>query len=156
MSGLTMTPPLNAEIGVVRPSGSISIDMPRGGRPLVTANAIPVSPRRLTAGAARAVPAFSPGTGLPSTSPSTVPTGDSDVGLSFLSALQLAIATDQRVRGRVVLELGLGVALQLRDDRARQNLAELDPPLVEGVDTPDGALREHVVLVQRHQRSEHR
>src|SRR5262249_20599645 len=125
MSGLTMSPPLNAEIGVVRPSGSISIDMPRGGRPPVTANAIPASPRRLTAVAARSVTAFPRVTSVPSTSASTILTGDSDVGLSFLSALQLAIATDQRVRGRVVLELGLGVALQLRDDRARQNLAEL-------------------------------
>jgi hypothetical protein len=35
ISGRANTPPLNAAIGVLSCSGSISIDMPRGGRPLV-------------------------------------------------------------------------------------------------------------------------
>ena len=41
-----------------------------------------------------------------------------------------------------------------REDRRqllRHHLAELDAPLVEGVDAPHGALDEHGVLVERHQ-----
>jgi hypothetical protein len=38
---LTKSPPLNAAIAVVSLSGSISICIPRGGRPLVIAKAIP-------------------------------------------------------------------------------------------------------------------
>ena len=38
-----MRPPLNAAIGDSRASGSTSIDIPRGGRPLVTAKAIPAA-----------------------------------------------------------------------------------------------------------------
>ena len=50
-----------------------------------------------------------------------------------------------------MLQLGLGLALELGDDPHRQRLAQLDPPLVEGVELPDHALGEHQVLVQRHQ-----
>src|SRR5262245_9396172 len=60
-----------------------------------------------------------------------------------------AVPADQRVRGAVVGELGLGLALELRHDPLRERLAELDAPLVEGVDAPDGALREDAVLVER-------
>ena len=42
-------PPLNAAIGVESASGVTSISIPRGGRPLVTANAILASRSRLTA-----------------------------------------------------------------------------------------------------------
>src|SRR5262249_49658054 len=58
------------------------------------------------------------------------------------------VATDQAVRRAVVAERGLRLALDLRDDPLRQQLAELDSPLVEGVDVPDDALREHAVLVE--------
>ena len=37
-----------------------------------------------------------------------------------------------------MLELRLLLALQLRDDSFRQNLAELHAPMVETVDIPDG------------------
>src|SRR5215470_7876303 len=70
------------------------------------------------------------------------------------SALQCPVAADERVGRRVVAELGFGSALQLRDDRHRQRLAELDAPLVERVDVPDGPLREHAVLVERDERTE--
>ena len=43
MSGLTKIPPLKPAIGVRSASGSISIAMPRGGRPLVMAKAIPAA-----------------------------------------------------------------------------------------------------------------
>ena len=46
-------------------------------------------------------------------------------------------------------------AVQFGNDALRQHLAQLDAPLVEGVDLPDRALREHAVLVQRDQRAEH-
>ena len=45
-------------------------------------------------------------------------------------------------------ELRLLVGLQLGDDRHRQRLAQLDPPLVEGVDPPDRPLGEDAVLVE--------
>ena len=64
----------------------------------------------------------------------------------------LAVAADQLVGRAVVGELG--VALELGDDRLRQHLAELDPPLVEGVDAPDRALGEDPVLVERDEAAE--
>jgi hypothetical protein len=68
MSRLTSTPPLNAAIGVVMASGSMSMDMPLGGRPLVMANRIPASPRLRTALTARSVTTLSGVTSVPSTS----------------------------------------------------------------------------------------
>jgi hypothetical protein len=41
ISGLTKIPPLNPATGVRSANGSISIAMPRGGRPLVIAKAMP-------------------------------------------------------------------------------------------------------------------
>ena len=70
MSGRTNTPPLKAAIGVVRPSGSMSIDMPRGGRPLVIANNIPACFSFATAAMARSVRTLSWVTSVPSTSAS--------------------------------------------------------------------------------------
>ena len=63
-----MTPPLKAAIGVLSPSGSISIDMPRGGRPLVTAKSIPACFSFPTAAMARSVRTLSWVTSVPSTS----------------------------------------------------------------------------------------
>src|SRR6185436_2304482 len=57
-------------------------------------------------------------------------------------------ATDQGVRRAVVAELRLRLALELRDDPLGQHLAQLDAPLVEGVDLPDRALGEDAVLVE--------
>ena len=51
-------------------------------------------------------------------------------------------------------ERGLRLALELRDDPLGQHLAELDPPLIERVDVPDGALGKHAVLVERDELSE--
>src|SRR5262245_19976509 len=66
------------------------------------------------------------------------------------------VATDETVRRRVVAELWLGLALELGDDSLGQLLAQLDDPLVERVDVPDGALREDAVLVQRDELAERR
>jgi hypothetical protein len=64
-------------MGVVSPSGSTSIRMPNGGRPLVIANTIPRSRRRCTAPSARSVSTLSLVTSVPSTSASTA-----EIGLS--------------------------------------------------------------------------
>src|SRR5215471_10375280 len=68
MSGRANSPPLNAAIGVVSPSGSMSIDMPRGGRPLVIAKSIPACLSFPTAAMARSVRTLSWVTSVPSTS----------------------------------------------------------------------------------------
>ena len=47
-----------------------------------------------------------------------------------------------------MFELGFGGALERRDDGYGQHLAQLDAPLVERVDVPDGPLREHAVFVE--------
>ena len=52
------------------------------------------------------------------------------------------------------VELRLRRCFEFRDDPLRQNLAQLDAPLVVRIDAPDRALGEHVVLIQRHQRAE--
>ena len=51
-------------------------------------------------------------------------------------------------------ERGLVRRLELGNDAARELLAELDAPLIEGVDVPDGGLREDAVLVERDQLAE--
>ena len=84
-SGLTMAPPLNPAIMVVRCSGSISIAMPRGGRPLVTANLMPALSSAATAAMARSVRTLSLVTTVPSTSASS--SEILPLGCSAISAL---------------------------------------------------------------------
>jgi hypothetical protein len=76
MSGMTRMPPLNPATGVRSASGSISIDMPRGGRPLVMANWMLAACSAFTAAVARAVSTFSAVTSVPSTSARTSETFD--------------------------------------------------------------------------------
>src|SRR5215471_4595049 len=45
-------------------------------------------------------------------------------------------------------------AVEARQQRVAQRLAELDAPLVEAVDAPQRARAEDAVLVERHQRAE--
>src|SRR6185295_6525276 len=71
-----------------------------------------------------------------------------------VGAAQAAVAADQRVGGGVVPERGLVSALELRRDPAGERLAQLHAPLVERVDPPDGALHEHLVLVERDEAAE--
>src|SRR5262249_14587598 len=61
------------------------------------------------------------------------------------------VASNESVRRAVVAEPGLHWALELRDDALRQHLSQLHAPLVERIDVPDDALREHAVLVERDQ-----
>lgn len=53
---------------------------------------------------------------------------------------------DERVGAAVVL-VNLALAIELAENALGELLAELDAPLVEGVDVPDGALNERKVLV---------
>ena len=57
--------------------------------------------------------------------------------LSDFACLQLPISPNQRIGRAVVLERGLLLIGELRDDALGQHLAELDAPLVERVDVPD-------------------
>src|SRR3954469_24369042 len=67
---------------------------------------------------------------------------------AWASATLPPVPADQAVGGRVMVGLGLIRRLQLGNDLHRQLLAELDSPLIEGVDPPDRALREDAVLVE--------
>src|ERR1044071_5231203 len=51
-------------------------------------------------------------------------------------------------------ERGLCLALEFRDNALGQHLAKFHAPLVERVNLPDGALREHAVLVKSDQLAE--
>src|SRR4030095_2152864 len=62
--------------------------------------------------------------------------------------LLLPIATDQAISRTVVRKHRFGCTLEFRNDALGQRLAQLDTPLIEGVDTPDSTLRENAVLVQ--------
>ncbi len=117
--------------------------MPRGGRPLVTAKWMPASCSSCTAsiGARRQL--------LLRRDERAV-----DVGEQELDHFIAPVAADERVRRGVVRELGLRLARELRDDPLRERLAELDAPLVEGVDAPDRALHEDAVLVEGDERAE--
>ena len=48
-------------------------------------------------------------------------------------------------------QLGFILALELRNDPLGKNFAQLHAPLVERIDIPDDALREHAVFVERDQ-----
>src|SRR5437870_2163749 len=62
-----------------------------------------------------------------------------------------AIALKQGVGRTVVLELRLGGTFDLRDDALGQNLAQLYAPLIEAIDVPNAALREHAVFIEGYQ-----
>src|SRR5215469_15536813 len=74
------------------------------------------------------------------------------MAVSLLAGLELAVAADEGVGRAVVLEGGFRAArFQLADDALGEHLAQLDAPLVEGVDAPDRPLGEHGVLVEGHE-----
>src|SRR5258705_9208574 len=54
-----------------------------------------------------------------------------------------------------MIELGLRLALQLRDNALSQHLAELDSPLVERVDIPNHPLGENEMFVKGNELTEH-
>src|SRR4029077_16777860 len=54
------------------------------------------------------------------------------MGPSLLRPTGVAVAANQRVGGAVVAQLRLLPGLELGNDLHRQDLAQLDPPLVEG------------------------
>ena len=60
----------------------------------------------------------------------------------------LAIPRHQTLGGRVLGGQGLVVTADRRGNLQGELLAELDTPLVEGIDTPHGTLHEGDVLVQ--------
>src|ERR1700739_3254945 len=66
--------------------------------------------------------------------------------ISRLPALFL-VKLDQGVGGAIVLAARR--PLQLTDDSLGKYLAQLDSPLVEGINLPDGALGEDTVLIER-------
>src|SRR5713226_8827812 len=76
------------------------------------------------------------------------------IASSLEGTLELAVTADQVVRRAVMGERGLRLVVDLRpafefqNDALGQHLAQLDAPLVEGVDAPDGALGENAVLVE--------
>src|SRR5271167_1501404 len=51
-------------------------------------------------------------------------------------------------------ELRFFFALQLRNDSLSQYLAQLDAPLIKGVDAPDGSLGKDRVLIESNQLAE--
>ena len=62
-----------------------------------------------------------------------------------------------RAAGGLILRIqGLGRALDSGEDLLGQNLAQLDAPLIEGVNTPHGTLNEGDVLVQGDQLAQDR
>src|SRR5579859_5851629 len=54
------------------------------------------------------------------------------------------------------MQVWVGLALEFGDDALRQRLAQLNTPLVEGVDLPDGALRKDAVLVEGNKLAQNR
>jgi hypothetical protein len=58
------------------------------------------------------------------------------------------VSLDEGVGRAIMGKSWLGGALQFRNDAVRQRLAQLNPPLVERVDIPDGALDKDFVFVE--------
>ena len=73
---------------------------------------------------------------------------------NFHAFFDPAVAPDKCVRRTVMLEWRLLYTFQLRDNAFRQYLAQLDAPLIEGINLPDRPLSEDAVLVARNQLTE--
>src|SRR5690349_14247385 len=67
---------------------------------------------------------------------------------SSWSLLELPVAPYQVVRRAIMSKSGFHLALEFRNDALGQHLAQLDAPLIERVDVPDGALGEDTMLVE--------
>src|ERR1700684_831365 len=65
--------------------------------------------------------------------------------------LLLAVAADVVVGGSIMLQPRVIRSLNLGNDVLGQHLAQLNAPLIEGIDLPDGALGEYRVLIERDQ-----
>ena len=98
ISGLTKMPPLKPATGVRSASGSINIAMPRGGRPLVIAKAMPAACSAFTAAAARGVSTFSAVTRVPSTSARTSEIFEAARAGSIMRGLLLGATSTRCVR----------------------------------------------------------
>src|SRR5271168_3805887 len=62
--------------------------------------------------------------------------------------LELAVAADKVVGGSIMLQPRIIRSLNLSDYVLGQHLAQLDAPLIEGIDLPDGALGKYRVLIE--------
>src|SRR3984885_2557401 len=65
--------------------------------------------------------------------------------------LEFAVAADKVVGGSIMLQPRIIRSLNLGNDVLGEHLAQLDAPLIEGIDLPDGALGEYRVLIERDQ-----
>ena len=66
----------------------------------------------------------------------------------------LLLVRSNQATSRPIVVASRTLRLQLLLDRLRKDLAQLDSPLIEGVDVPDGALGERDVLVVGNERTE--
>jgi len=66
-----------------------------------------------------------------------------------LRRLQFPITVDQVVSRTIVFEFGRGFAFQFGNNPLGEHLAQLDAPLIKGINVPNRALREHAVFVKR-------
>ena len=61
------------------------------------------------------------------------------------------VASDQGIRGTIMVECGFLPARKFRHDALGQGLAQFDAPLVEGVDAPNDPLGKDAVFVEGHE-----
>src|ERR1700691_6058106 len=65
--------------------------------------------------------------------------------------LEFAVAAGKVVGGSIMLQPRIIRSLNLGNDVLGQHLAQLDAPLIEGINLPDGALGKYRVLIERDQ-----
>ena len=73
-------------------------------------------------------------------------------GTTFLRTMALVVV-DETVR-RAIVGCHVAFSSQLGQDCFRQRLAQLYSPLIEGIDIPNGSLREDLHLIQGNQATE--
>ena len=73
---------------------------------------------------------------------------------NFHAFFDPAVAPDKCLRRTVMPEWRLLYTFQLRDNAFRQYFAQLDAPLIKGINLPDRPLGEDAVLVERNQFAE--
>ena len=71
--------------------------------------------------------------------------------VNYARLLEFAVAADKVVGGSIMLQTCIIRGLNLGNDVLGQHLAQLDAPLIEGVDLPNGALRKYRMLIERDQ-----
>ena len=74
---------------------------------------------------------------------------------SSLGAAVLPITSNEGIRRAVMTQVRFPLCRQFRGNPIGKHFAQFHPPLIEGIQVPDGPLHEHFMFIQGNQFSQH-